>query len=71
MCIQVIRTQKKFCMRFDSFIREFHASASPHSGLYMVARYVNEGLSRIHMPGFRMQQPITSHAVGVQLGLGV
>ena len=32
MCIQVIRTQKKFCMRFDSFIRKFHASASPHSG---------------------------------------
>ena len=36
----------------------------------MVARYVNEGLSRIHMPGFRMQQPQTTHAVGVQLGLG-
>ena len=36
----------------------------------MVARYVNEGLSRIHMPGFHMQQPQTTHAVGVQLGLG-
>ena len=37
----------------------------------MVARYVNEGLSRIHMPGFRMQQPQTTHAVGVRSASGI
>ena len=59
-----------FSARFMIESSMFHAPASPHSGWYMVARYVNEGLSRIHMPGFRMQQLQTTHAVGVQLGLG-
>ena len=60
-----------FCMRFDSFIRKYHAPASPHSGGYMVARYEREGTCSLSlMPGYWIYPRCTTHAVGVQLGLG-